>query len=540
MTASRGDLTVTVGGVGQIVPAGESTQQQPATSAGGAAPAVPQGLSVFPRTSGQVTGLLVHTGQHVVVGQPLALLDDGGVAAAAIAQARIDLDVARLETRQKRTHDPLRGSPPTAAELAAGRSAVTAAGARLARLLSGPRPADVSTARLEVKRAQADLETLLGGTPEARAEALLVARQNVELATSRLDRILAPPNSAEVATARADVSKAEADLEALVRSDRTQPVTQTEIDAAKAAIEAARQRLARVLAPADPADVAAARLEVTRAESELRRLEAGPSSTALGAARHAVEAANVRLRQLLSPPFKSDVSSARFDVLRARADLAALRARRSPASETDIQLSVLKAEGARARLDAALNTAGPLTIRAPQAGTVTALLTAPGAHVDPVSPVAAIADLARLEAKVDLSEYDIAQVKQGQSATLSVDALGGRSFGGEVLSTALVGTNTSGVVTFPVLVGLTNPSGLKPGMNVSVRIVVAQAKNVVQVPLEAVSQDGAEATVLVPDATGKPVSRVVTLGLANNKSVEILKGLHAGEAVIIEAASSGA
>jgi len=501
LKASRGDLTVTVGGVGRIVQAGEPTQAPPAAGSSTASAGETPGSAVFPQVSGQVTEFLVSPGDRVVAGEPLAVLDDGGVAAGAISQARIDLDVAQLERRQKRASDPLKGTPPTRAELAAAAASVISARVRLGRVLLPPRAGDVSTARHDVKRAEADLETTLGGTPEARADAILIAEQSVELAQARLDRILAPPHPADIAVAEAEVQKAEADLEALVRSDRTQPVTKKEIDAATAAIKAARLKLERLLAPPGAADVTAARVELERARVELRRIQAGPSHAALEAARQAVDAANARLEQLLSPALASDVSSA--------------------------------------RLSSALAAAGPLTVRAPRRGTITALLTTLGAHVDPPTSMVVMADLERLEVRVDLSEFDIARVKRGQPATVSVDALGGQSFRGDVLFAALAGTNTSGVVTFPVQVGLADAPGLKPGMNVSVRIVVANRRNVLQLPLEAVTQEGGEATVTVLRRSDQPISRTVKLGLANNKSVEIVKGLRAGERVVLEESGGG-
>ncbi|MGI8478833.1 MAG: efflux RND transporter periplasmic adaptor subunit [Gaiellaceae bacterium] len=553
LKAARGDLTVTVGGVGRIVQVGEPAPIPTAPGSSTAATGETPGTAVFPRASGQVTALLVAPGDRVAAGEPLALLDDGGVAAGAISQARIDVqtaqidrETAKLERRQKQTSDPLKGIPPTRAEFAAAEAAVTSARGRLARVLAPPRAGDVSTVRLDVKRAEADLETTLGGTPANRVDAILVAQQSVALAQGRLDRILAPPHPADVAAAEAEVMKAEADLEALVRSDRTQPVTLKEIKAAEAAIKAALLKYQRLLAPADPADVTAARLELERARVELRRLQAGPSHAALEAARQAVDTANARLSQLLSPPLASDVASARLDIRRAEAELAVLRARRRPASATDIALAQLKiglaqgkVEAARARLSTALDAAGPLTVRAPRAGTVTALLTTLGAPVDPPAPMLAMADLDRLEVRVDLSEFDIARVKRGQRATVSVDALGGELFRGEVLFAALAGTNTSGVVTFPVQVGLTDAPRLKPGMNVSVRIVVANRRNVLQLPLEAVTQEGDEATVTVLDRSDQPASRTVKLGLANNKNVEIVKGLRAGDRVVLEEPGGG-
>jgi HlyD family secretion protein len=135
---------------------------------------------------------------------------------------------------------------------------------------------------------------------------------------------------------------------------------------------------------------------------------------------------------------------------------------------------------------------------------------------------------------VDLSEFDVAQVRPGLKAVVSVDALGGRRFPGRVLFAALTGTNAGGVVTFPVRVGIAHARGLRPGMNVSVRIIVARHRNVVQVPVEAVSRDEEDrAVVTLIDVNGETAPRTVTLGLASNKNVEIVKGLRVGDKVVL-------
>jgi HlyD family secretion protein len=165
---------------------------------------------------------------------------------------------------------------------------------------------------------------------------------------------------------------------------------------------------------------------------------------------------------------------------------------------------------------------------------VTAVFTARGAQVDPTVPIAAVSDLENLAVNVDLSEFDVAQVELGMKAIVSVDALGGESYPGTVRLVAFTGTDTGGIVTFPVRVGLADSDGLKPGMNTSVRIVVAQKKNIVRVPLEAVTQDDEDrAFVTVIDESGQETERRVRIGLANNKHVEILKGLRAGTRVVL-------
>jgi RND family efflux transporter MFP subunit len=540
--ATRGDVVVSVGGVGRIVETGvaseiavpsSSSASAGATASGATAtPGAVSATAVFPQTSGRVVRFLVRPGERVAAGQALALLDDRGSAAAAIAQARNDVATTRVELTQKRTSDPLKGLPATPAELAAARGAVRAARLRLARLNQGPRPADVSVARLDLRRAEADLETLLGGTPEARADAISLAQRSIDLAQQRLDRVLAPPSAADVATAQAEVRKAESDLALLLRPGSG--ALPAEITSARAALDAARSRLERLLAPPNPADVTAAQLDVERAKADLRRLQLGPSPTALAAARQAVESARAKLAQLLAPPLRSDAATARLDVLKAEADLAVLRARGGPASSIDIALARLKVVGAQLRLANARIARPLLTVRAPSRGTVTSLLTVVGAPVDPLTPIASVADLDRLAVNVDLSEFDVAQVKPGLPAVVSVDAFGGKSVPGKVQFAALTGSNTGGVVTFPVRVGIAHERGLRPGMNVSVRIIVEKREDVVQVPVEAVSRDEEDhAIVKVMGPNGETTPRIVTLGLSSSKNVEIVKGLRAGEHVAL-------
>jgi multidrug efflux pump subunit AcrA (membrane-fusion protein) len=592
-TAVRDDLVVTVGGVGRIVqakasrpiitpaPAGGST----ATSTPAAATEAPPD-AVFARTSGRISRFLVAPGDLVAAGAPLALLDDSGAAEAGVRQARNELAAAQVELRQKRTSDPLTGVPATSAERAAGRYAVTAAVERLASLLSPPLAADVSAAWLEVRRAEADLETLLGGTPAERSEAIRIARQIVQVAQDKLDRTLAPADPADVSAAGAEVRKAEADLAVLLRppdtplpeeitaAQRGVTVARENLDDAKAAVppdpavirdaqlaldkaqadlavlqrppktplpeevasarqtvEAARAKLAKLLAPPNPADVRAARLELERARADLRKLETGPSRAALAAARQAVDAARAKLTQLLGGSLKADIAASRLDVRKAEAELSMLRIRGGPGSANDISLAQLKVDAARIKLAVARVNRRLLTVRAPSEGTVTALLTTRGAPVDTATPVVTVADLDRLAVSVDLSEFDVARVHPGLKATVSVDALGGKTFPGIILFAAPTGSDNGGVVTFPVRVGLSGARELRPGMNVSVRITVARRHDVLQVPLEAVSQEGDKPTVTLIDGSGNETSRTVELGLANNKSAQIVRGLRAGERV---------
>jgi RND family efflux transporter MFP subunit len=574
--AAQGNLVVSVGGVGRVVEAQAPVQVTlaAAPASGGAAP-VPAG-TVVPGTSGRVSKVLVAAGQHVTAGQALALIDDGGSAAAAVDLAQNDFATTQLELRQ----------------------------------VLGP--ADKSAALVDVKRAAADLETLLGGTPQMRAEAKRIARLNIQTTRQRLKKTLGPPSPADLSAARADVRKAESDLAvlrkpraaplpeeiaaatkavdtarlklakltgppdpvevsagqlevkkaqaelgALLRADP--PVSQQEIDAARAAIDHARLKLAKLLGPPDPADVNAAEADVSKAESELavlRRPQTPPLREEIAAARSAVDAAHLKLAKLTGPPDHADVTAARLERARAKAELhllaagpsaTALAAARQTIDSSraklgqlplGISLAQLKAQAAAIRLVLARDAERLLTVHAPSAGTVTSVQTTQGAPVDASTPIATVADLQHLAVSVDLSEFDVAQVKAGQPAVVSVDALGGKRLPGKVAFEALAGVDNGGVVTFPVLVSLSHIAGIKPGMNVSVRIITAKRQHVIQVPLEAVSRNNKGRPIVnVIDASGQASPRVVSLGLANNKDVEITHGLRAGERVELQTAA---
>lgn len=537
-TATRGPIVVTVGGVGQIVDGltGNGTSSSSTSGSGASTPA----NAVYPSASGTVSNVLVVPGQSVVAGQTLAVIDDAGTANSAAAQAQIDLETALLEL------------PPSAraGALDIALANVALAQQRLA-LARGPASrSDLSAVDAEVKKARAERAALLRPAQAPTAESLTAARSAVRLAEQRLAKLNGPPDSAAVATAEAEVKKAEADLEALVRSDRTQPVTQKEIDAARAAIAAAKARLAKLLGPPDATDVSAAQLELDRARAELAALlrpGVSPSPEAIAAAEQALDAAKEKRIRLRQGSTRADVTAAQLELLRAHADLRTLRIAMRTASngsttstaDVPVRLGLLKIQSAQNRLATAQAAQSMLDVQSPWSGTISAVFVSEGAHVDPTTPVASVSDLDNLAVKVNLSEFDVAQVEEGMRALVSVDALGGETFSGTVEQVALAGTDTGGVVTFPVLVGLGDSEGLKPGMNTSVRIIVAKKSNVIRLPLEAVTtNDTDQAFVTVLDESGQETQVEVETGLENNERIEIVSGLEAGARVVLPEATA--
>jgi len=434
----------------------------------------------------------------------------------------------------------LRPQPgPTPEAIAAADAAVAAAQKKVDRLYDPADPIAIQQAVADLKKAYSDLSALENQSdPNASPQAIDAAKANVDLYSMKLDRLKGAPDSVDVVAAQAELAKALSDRAAL--NQKPLPPTPEAIAAADQAIDAAQRKVNRLRARPNPADVEAAKLDVAKARADIRTLTAGPNPVALTAAQKAVAASKARLAQLFAPPLRPDVAAAKADIAKAKGDLAALLARRAPASQFDVALAKLKVQAAQEKLAVAHRAQQQLIVRATNGGTVTSVLTRVGAPVDGNTPIATVSDLTDLAVMVNLSEFDAARVKPGQTARISVDALGGKVFLGKVLFAALSGSDSGGgVVTFPVEVALKRLPGVKPGMNASVRIVIAERRNVLEVPLEAVTKDDEDRNVVtVVNAAGRTALKPVKLGLSNNKNVEILSGIRQGQRLVI-APSSG-
>jgi multidrug efflux pump subunit AcrA (membrane-fusion protein) len=149
------------------------------------------------------------------------------------------------------------------------------------------------------------------------------------------------------------------------------------------------------------------------------------------------------------------------------------------------------------------------------------------------SSFAVLSDLNSMQLVVPLSESEVGNVKAGQIATVTVEALESSKLAAHVREVAILAASTSGAVSYDVTFQLDQmQEGLKPGMSATAEVVVKQAEGV-NVPTTAIS--GGAVTVV---ENGKQVRRRVVTGLKGNSSTIILSGLKAGEKVLLPVATS--
>jgi HlyD family secretion protein len=166
-------------------------------------------------------------------------------------------------------------------------------------------------------------------------------------------------------------------------------------------------------------------------------------------------------------------------------------------------------------------------------------------------------DLTRMEIDTSVDEADISRVKEGHSATFTVDSYPETRFEGKVTQVRNSPVVNQNVVTYVVVIGVDNDDlKLKPGMTANVTLEVARRDGVLKLPAAALrfrpkTPAGPEAAlfrqppakskapqarrVFLLDAEGKPRAAPVQTGIGDDTHLELVAGqLKEGDEVLVE------
>jgi membrane fusion protein (multidrug efflux system) len=188
-------------------------------------------------------------------------------------------------------------------------------------------------------------------------------------------------------------------------------------------------------------------------------------------------------------------------------------------------------DNARAADDLAQLNLSYSAIRAPFAGVVAIRHVKLGQELAIGAKVFRVTDPTPLKANVFVPERELARLKPTQAATISIDALSGRTFPASVKLVAP--TVDAATATFKVTLEVDDPKGdLKPGMFARVGIVFERRPDALSIPRVALlDTDGASNVFVV--AAGKAEQRSITTGLSNAGRIEVVDGLDGAEQVVI-------
>jgi HlyD family secretion protein len=224
---------------------------------------------------------------------------------------------------------------------------------------------------------------------------------------------------------------------------------------------------------------------------------------------------------------------------------------------------------AEASLRDARQALGKTKLYAPMAGRITRLNVERGetAIMGTLNKDAAtlltISDMSVLETRVKVDETDVARIKIGDPAEVQIDAFPDTLFAGKVVkisnsSVRAAATGTDQAVDYEVTIQLINaPAETRPDFSATAKIVTAQRKQALSVPIIALTvreneniPAGDTATglgrakpakelgkkdvegVFIIGADNKVTFRPVKVGIAGEKHFEVLSGLKEGEKIV--------
>lgn len=395
--------------------------------------------------SGTVAEVLVRRGDVVSATQLLARLD----------ARRFERQVAQLEAAAQIARAQAAGldSPPNAAAIAAAKAQVRQAAIVLAQTRV-EQTQDNRTADATVAGADASLEDARNQLSAAKTSAELgledavtaltqaqtdysVAKRNWEIARDRSEDPITPeiigPEGVPVAN-RLSEGQRQQYYAVFVQAEAALRGAETAVTQAQVAFDNARQ--------AEVTGIQQAEQQAAQAQAGRARQQLPAEIDRAAAAQAMVDAAQANLKQLYPAPTQAERSQAAANIALAEANLAA--------AQIDLE---------------------SVQLRAPFAGIVADVAIDPGDFSGAMAGAAVrIADTSSLRIDVRISDLDIARVREGQLATISIEGMPNGRFSGRVRAIAPTATDEAGRRTFLVEVALDSQRGLRPGMSARVEL----------------------------------------------------------------------
>ncbi len=274
------------------------------------------------------------------------------------------------------------------------------------------------------------------------------AQAALDTAQARLDQ-LKNPSPSDVAAAQGQVTAAQAALAQLKRpTENDLLMAKADLDTALAALNQAQAAYDRAGGAGNP------------------YIAMTPQSLALQQASNAFVKAQAAYSARINPS-DAQLKQAQALVDQAQAQLNRL----TNPSPNDIKTAQAAVAQAQAALDLAKQTVANAKIVAPFDGTVIWLGPHVGESAAPTAPVVTLADLSRMQVQIGVDENTLAQLKLGQSATITADALPGQTFTGHISKIGLQATTTAGIISLPVTVDVdATKAPIAPGLSATVEI----------------------------------------------------------------------
>jgi multidrug efflux pump subunit AcrA (membrane-fusion protein) len=190
-------------------------------------------------------------------------------------------------------------------------------------------------------------------------------------------------------------------------------------------------------------------------------------------------------------------------------------------------------QGQISRLERAQQPDLTVVVHSPVSGTVLERHALLGQYVVEGQDLYLLADLRHVWLQARVYEHELAALRLGQEAVVTLNSAPGREYRGRVRFIEPVVDPTTR--TARVRIELPNPDGaLRPGMFANAELEADLGQRLV-VPRSALLDTGTRQVVYVREGEGSFVGREVRVGARAGEAVEILEGLEPGEEVVAKA-----
>ncbi len=228
---------------------------------------------------------------------------------------------------------------------------------------------------------------------------------------------------------------------------------------------------------------------------------------------------------------KESLDNAELQMNAARAPLDTWSKQISSGNPATVLGKRAASEKAQSVVDALENQKNDLVLRAPRAGIIGFRQAEVGNIAQAGQKLLSIIDNSNIFVDCSVSEQDVGQIPLGSSVNVTVDSLG-KSYSGKIIySSPSMDAKTQ---TFTMRIALDSlDASIKSGMFARTTITMLLRPQTLFIPKEAIVSSNGVEKIFIVDENGQVTERVATLGLRNDKEVEILSGISSGEQVAI-------
>lgn len=446
-------------------------------------------------------------------------------------------------------------SSESSAQLQANYAALDIAQAKLDQILAGNRPEDIQVYRTAVTKAEVEVASKEQALTDAQtdadsdlAEAYEDALDTIRSSYTAADQALLITfarirseyfnGSSQLATnvkekeniAKDNLSTAEDYLE-IAEADPGYSKIDTALDEMESAVTSIRSALAYIRAAMDDPSVANSVSLSDETSIDTERSSIDDELVNLTSAEQTINSTRITNQNNINTA-QSNLDAAETALEKAQNELAL---REAGPRQSDIDLAQGQVNQARANIAQVQARISKTILKAPAAGTITAVEGETGEITSINTTIVSMISAGSFQIEANVSETEVAKVELQDRVEMTLDALGPEEkFIGQIIKIDPAETVVSGVIYYKVTsVFDSEDARIKSGMTVNLDIQTDKRENVLYLPYYLIKERNGDKYVLVLE-NGEVKEKIIETGIEGENSVEITQGLSEGEEVIME------